>query len=647
MLVQLEIEYSDGTRNSVVSDESWRSAQSAIQFSEIYNGETYDARLDWKDWAETSFDDSSWEKAAVALSPAVPLVAQNFEPIRVEKTLEPKTITNPKQGVYIFDFSQNMVGWVRLLVSGSKGTKVRLRFGEVLKPNGELYTENLRSAAATDTYILRGAGDEVFEPHFTFHGFRYVELTGFPGVPSKTALQGIVFHTDTPFAMKFKTGNPVINQLWSNILWGQRGNFLSVPTDCPQRDERLGWMGDAQVFWRTAAFNTNLAAFSRKFAADMRDAQSAAGAYSDVSPRTGPTGDSTAGWADAGIIIPWTAYTQYRDVRLIEENWDAMDKWMNYLASANPNYLWLHGRGKDYGDWVAIGSETSKDLIATAYWAYDASLMHRMALAIGKRADAERYQILFGKIQAAFNIAYVKSDATVGTGSQTSYVLALHMQLLQEAQRATAAEKLVADIKAHDWHLTTGFLGTPYLLLELSATGHSDVAYKLLFQNTFPSWSYMIEHGATTMWERWNSDQMMDHRDMNSFNHYAYGSVAEWLYRYVAGIDFDTTDPGFHRIILHPQFDAKLGSIEASYDSQSGTIVSNWKITGENTAWKLVIPPNTTALIHFPKSAGTKILEGGKDVRESSGLELTKEEDSEFLYTAQSGTYSFLISAAK
>jgi alpha-L-rhamnosidase len=273
-------------------------------------------------------------------------------------------------------------------------------------------------------------------------------------------------------------------------------------------------------------------------------------------------------------------------------------------------------------------------------------LMRRMALATGKKAEAEYYQNLFDKIQIAFNKAYVKADGTIGTGSQTSYILALHMQLLPENQRAAATEKLVADIKAHDWHLTTGFLGTPYLLLELSSNGRSDVAYKLLFQNTFPSWAYMIEHGATTMWERWNSDQMMDHPDMNSFNHYAYGSLAEWLYRYAAGIDFDPDDPGFHHIILHPQFDRKLGSVEASYDSQSGTIVSNWKVNAGDTTWSVVIPPNTTARLHFPKNASAEIFESGKNVRENAALKLAAESEREFLYDAGAGSYSFSIKPA-
>lgn len=643
LLLQLEIEYADGTRYLILSDKSWRAAFSPILFSEIYNGESYDGTLELSGWDQASFSDANWEEVGVTSAPAAPLVAQEFPPIRITQILAAKAVTNPKPGVYIFDLGQNMAGRERLHVTGPKGTRVRLRFGEVLKANGELYTENLRTAEATDTYILNGTGSETFEPHFTFHGFRYIELTGFPGVPSSNAVEGVVFHTDTPFTMKFATGDPIVNQLEGNILWGQRGNFLSVPTDCPQRDERMGWMGDAQVFWRTAAFNTQLATFSHKFAADMRDAQSPAGAFSDVSPRVGPTSDSAPGWADAGVIIPWTAYTQYRDARILEENWGAMEQWMRHVESANPNYLWLHDRGNDYGDWLAVGSETPKDMIATAYWAYDASLMRQMALALGRKSDAERYRILFDSIFAAFNKAYVKPDGTVGTGSQTSYVLALHMQLLPEKMRVAAADKLVEDIQSHNGHLTTGFLGTPYLLLALSASGHSDVAYQLLQQNTFPSWRYMIEHGATTMWERWNSDQMLDDPGMNSFNHYAYGAVAEWLYRYVAGIDLDVNDPGFHRILLHPQFDSRIGHVEATYDSPYGPITSEWKASGEMVSWRAVVPPNTTALLYFPRKVATKLSEGGNALQKNKWITFVRNEGENSIYKASSGSYSFTI----
>jgi alpha-L-rhamnosidase len=643
LLLQLEVEYADGSRDTVLSDESWKAKSSPIVGSEIYNGENYDARLEESGWDQPSFSDSRWGAVIAAPQPQAPLVGQDFQPIRVNEVLKPKTVTNPTPGTYIFDLGQNMVGWARLHVSGKAGTKVRIRFGEVLKPNGELYTENLRTAEATDTYILRGKGSETFEPHFTFHGFRYVELTGYPGTPSADAIEGIVFYTAAPFTIQFSTANPTVNQLWSNILWGQRGNFLSVPTDCPQRDERLGWMGDAEVFWRTASFDANLTAFSRKFTTDIRDAQSPAGAFGDVSPRVGPTGESVAGWADAGVIIPWSAYLQFRDTRILEDNWAAMEKWMEHIAGSNPNYLWLKERGNDYGDWLAIGSTTSKDLIATAFWAYDASLMMRMAQALDRPDDEQKYRDLFEKIRTAFNQEYVTPDGTVGTGSQTSYVLALHMNLLSQKDRALAVEKLVADIRAHDWHLTTGFLGTPYLMIELSNSGHSDVAYRLLLQNTYPSWGYMIEHGATTMWERWNGDQMMGDPSMNSYNHYAYGAVAEWLYRYAAGIDESAEDPGFHRILLHPQFDASLGQAKATYDSPYGPITSNWKVDGKSIKWDVVIPPNASGLIYFPGGVATRIVEGDKDIRHSAGISFVLGDSRNTIYEAGAGSYTFTI----
>ena len=643
LLVQLEVEYSDGSRDSVVSDESWTSARSAILMSEIYSGEDYDARREAPGWDTAGFKDGGWGKVVSAAAPEAPLVAEDFPPIREKQTLKPKTMTNPKPGVYVFDLGQNMVGWARLHVSGKPGTKVQMRFAEVLQNNGELYTDNLRTAAVTDTYTLRGKGAEVFEPHFTFHGFRYIELTGYPGTPAQDAVEGVVFHTDSPFTIQFKTGNSIVNQLASNILWGQRGNFLSVPTDCPQRDERLGWMGDAEVFWRTAAFNADLASFSHKFAADMRDAQRPSGGYTDVSPYLGNVSDSVAGWGDAGVIIPWAAYLQYRDTRMLEENWGAMEKWMAHLEGANPNHLWLKERGNDYGDWLAIGSETSKDMIATAYWAYDASLMVRIAEALGRADDAEKYREVFDKVRAAFNKEYVKPDGTVGTGSQTSDVLALHMNLLPAGLRATVAEKLVADIKAHNGHLTTGFLGTPYLMLELSNSGHSDVAYSLLFNKTYPSWGYMIEHGATTMWERWNGDQMMGDPSMNSYNHYAYGAVAEWLYRYAAGIDEDAEDPGFHRIVMHPQFNRDLGEASATYESGYGPIRSAWKAGGGTVSWDVEVPANTTALLYFPGDATAKITEGGKDVRQADGVSFVLRDPRKAVYAVGAGKYSFVI----
>lgn len=636
LLAQLVIEYTDGSQQVVSTGQTWKAAKSPILSSDIYNGEDYDATRAVQGWDESSFSASKWSNATVEPTPPAKLEAQDFQPIRVEQVLTAKSVKNAKPGVYVFDMGQNMVGWERLHVKGPRGTKVTMCFGEVLDANGHFYQANMRTAKETDTYVLSGRGEETFEPHFTYHGFRYVEVTGYPGVPSKDAIEGVVFHTDAPLTSQFHTGNAMVNQLWSNILWGQRGNFMSVPTDCPQRDERLGWMGDAEVFWRTASYNMNLDAFSHRFTQDIRVAQSPQGAYWDISPRVGTTASGgNPGWGDAGVIIPYTTYLQYGDVSIIQSNWGAMTKWMDYIKSKNPSYVWRIQA--TYGDWLAIGSKTPNDLIATAYWAYDATLMARMADALHKPEEAARYRQLFSKVKDAFDSTFVKSDGTVGSGSQTSYVLALHMDLLPDSLRAAAADKLAADIKAHNWHLTTGFLGTPYIMLELSKSGHSDVAYKLLFQKTYPSWGYMIEHGATTMWERWNGNQMLGDPGMNSFNHYSYGAVGEWLYRYVAGIDDDYSNPGFHHILLNPQFDASLGQASSTYDSTYGPISSAWKYSGNTIAWKITIPANTTASLYLPEGDKGKLLESGKPVS------FQKQKGTGVIYTVPAGTYSFTM----
>jgi alpha-L-rhamnosidase len=640
---QMDVEYTDGTHELVVTDPSWKTSPSAVMTSDIYNGENFDARKEQLGWDQVKFDPKvAWRQATVSDAPPAHVVAQNYQPIAVEEQLSAIAVTNPSPGVYIFDMGQNMVGTERLRVTGSRGTTIRLRFGEVLQPNGQLYLENMRTAAATDTYTLRGGGEEVFVPHFTYHGYRYVEVTDYPGKPAQDAVSGIVFHTDAPFTIKFSSGSPTVNKLWSNILWGQRGNFESIPTDCPQRDERLGWMGDAQVFWRTASYNMNLAAFSGKFASDMRIAQSAKGNFSDVSPRVGTAiGEGSPGWSDAGIIIPYIVSQQYGDTRILEDSWGSMERYLDLLLKENPDYI---NRRVAYGDWLAIGSTTPQDLIATAYWAYDAQLMSRMAKAINRPEDVRRYDELFEKIKAAFVQRFVKPDGSVGSNSQTSYVLALHVGLLPKEQQTVVADRLVADLQAHQWHLTTGFLGTPYIMNVLSSTGHSDVAYKLLLTDTFPSWGYMVQHGATTMWERWNSDQMLGDPNMNSFNHYAYGAVGEWLYRYVAGIDLAPEDRAFHHFELHPQFSRALGQGGATYDSAYGPITSAWKYVNGAVEWTATIPANTTATLTLPAAQRSRVLLNGRTLSSRpAGLKPLQSDDHAQRFEAQSGTYRFTI----
>ncbi|MDQ2833973.1 MAG: glycoside hydrolase family 78 protein [Acidobacteriota bacterium] len=647
LLAQLNVEYTDGSHDVVKTDPGWTTSTSAIRTSDLYNGENYDARDEQPGWDKPAFQPASaWAAATASDAPPAQILAQNFQPIEVEQQLPAKALTNPSPGVYLFDLGQNMVGTERLRVSGTRGATIRLRFGEVLQPDGQLYHQNMRSADETDTYTLAGGREEIFIPHFTYHGFRYVELTGYPGKPALDAITGIVFHTAAPFTIHFDSGSPTINKLWSNILWGQRGNFESIPTDCPQRDERLGWMGDAQVFWRTASYNMDLGAFSEKFAADMRVAQSSKGNFADVTPRIGTAvGDGSPGWADAGVIIPYTAWRQFGDTRILTQSWDSMERYLALLLEENPSYI---SHRTAYGDWLAIGSTTPQDLIATAYWAYDTHLMSAMAQALDRPEDARRYEALFAKIKAAFQQRFVKPDGSVGSNSQTSYVLALHMNLLPEAQRLTVADRLVADIEAHQGHLTTGFLGTPYIMSVLSSTGHSDAAYKLLLTDTYPSWAYMVQHGATTMWERWNGNQMLNDPSMNSFNHYAYGSVAEWLYRFAAGVDLgpDPNDPNaqaFHHFVLHPQFSPSLGRASASYDSPYGTIRSSWTYTHNAFEWQATIPANTSATLSLPPST---LLNGHPITSRTSGLTPVPSTSPATQFEAAPGTYRFTVPAA-
>ena len=606
LTAQLEIEDDGGHRQTIVTDESWTTSASPILRSEIYAGETYDARLEQPGWDRPGFRGDGWTPAVISGPPAGVVSSQMSPTIQVTETLHPKSSASPAEGVSIFDMGQNMVGWVALKATGPAGTKIRLRFAEILKPDGNIYRDNLRGADATDTFILRGAGEEILEPHFTYHGFRYVEVTGYPGTPALDAISGQVFHTANEFTGKFTTSNAMVNQLWLNTLWGQRGNLESVPTDCPQRDERLGWMGDAQIFWRTASYNMDMRAFTHKWMRDVVEAQSAEGGFSDVSPRVMDLRDGAPAWGDAGVIVPWTTWRHYGDTRIIEENWDAMQRWMSYIQAENPDFIRNKRRNNDFGDWVPAESTTPKDLIATAYWAYDASLMSQMASAIGKDAEAQRYADLFDGVRKAFEKQFIRENGETGNGSQTCYALALHMNLVPDALKPNLMDRLLHDLEARDWHLSTGFLGTPYLLAVLVNNGRADVAYRLLLNETYPSWGYMIAKGATTIWERWNGDR--GDPGMNSFNHYAFGSVVEWLYRYAAGIDTAPDSPGFRNIVIHPRPDEHFTHVRAEYDSVYGKIVSEW--TRAPFLLKVTIPANTTATVYLPSGQTQKIGSG-------------------------------------
>lgn len=660
---QLRIEHTDGSVEWVATDATWQASTTNILRAEIYDGESQDARLKQPGWDTGAFAAGQWKGVKIIEPKPMEIEAQDFPSIRVERTLAARNVTEPKPGVWVYDFGQNFAGVERLRVAGKAGTDVQLRFAEIVNVDGTIYTDNLRTAKATDHFILDGKGVDEFTPQFTYHGYRYVELTGVATAPGKDAVAGIVFHTDAPLTAKLETGSTMIDKLWSNILWGQKSNFESVPTDCPQRDERLGWMADAQVFWRAASYNMDLATFSRKFAGDMRGTQSGTPYYGIYSPGTATESSSSgAGWSDAGVIIPWTSWLQSGDTSVIEQNWAAMTKYLDAIDAANPDALWKKESGIPFGDWLSPEGRTNQVLVATAYWAYDVTLMRDMALATGRTTDAEKYAHLFEKIRTAFGKQFVRDDGfvagvdlgpsafgertkTSSTGkgdTQTGYVLALHMNLLPDALRAAAAQKLADKIEASHGLLSTGFLGTPYLLEELTGTGHAKLAYKLLLNTEYPSWGYLVGHGATTMWERWNGDQMKNDPSMNSYNHYAYGAVADWIYRYAAGVDATPLDAGFHTVALHPVFDARMGWVRLDYASAYGTIHSDWKVNGATAEWHVTIPANTTGWLNLNAAEAAKYKLDGVELPASKlAKPVTRNGESGFELGA--GSYTFAV----
>ena len=622
MLAKLWVGYTDGSHDEIVTDENWKAAASAIRHSEIYAGEVYDARLDENGWDKPGFDDARWSPAAVGEAPKAALSGPVTEPVRIVDSVKPKSVSQAPSGNYIFDMGQNMVGWVRLKARGPAGTRLQLRFAEQLTREGELQPASARNANATDVYVLSGRGEETYSPHFTYHGFRYVEVRGYPGgPPALDAIVGEVISSASRITGKITTSSELVNRMFELATWGQRGNFVSVPTDCPQRDERLGYTGDAQVFWRTGAYNADIAAFTRHFLRNITDEQLPSGAFTNTAPGVPQRNlrEGSPGWADAGIIIPWTAWTQYGDKGVIDANWEAMKRFMDYVLALNPVYIREKG-GSQLGDWLNVSAPTPVALIATGIWAIDARMMSEMATATGREGESAGYRELGVKIRNAFQKAYIKEDGTIGNGSQASYVFAFAAQMVPDHLKAAALGNLVKDIENHNWHLTTGFLSSPYLLSVLTENGRADVAYRLLLNETYPSWGYMIRQGATTWWERWNSDSSAD--AMNSYNHYAFGSVVAWLYRNVAGIDVAPDGAGFRRIVIRPLPDARLTHARGEYDSVYGKIVTDWSMeASQRFVLNVVIPANTRATIYLPEMPHSGVIVNGRegDIKNKEG----------------------------
>ena len=601
LLAQLDLTLADGTHQTIVTDPSWRTAAAPITFSEIYGGESYDARLARPGWAAPGFNAGQWQAADSAAPPdhGMAITAQPDLSIRSAITLHPVGL-DPANAAHpaIYDMGQNMVGNLRIHVRGPRGKVVRLRYAERLNPDGSIYTANLRNADATDTYVLSGEGDETWTPAFTFHGFRYVEFSYLgaapPTPPTLATLEGLVYNSlPAQPTVRLTSSSATLNKMNELGAWGQRGNFVSIPTDCPQRDERLGWMGDAGVFWRTGAYNFDTDSFTHKFMLDVTDAQAADGAFTDISPNILPNVPGAPGWGDAGIFIPYAAWLQYGDTTLLERSWPAMERWMDFILTTNPDFIRKNAVGNNFGDWLAPDQNTPKTLIGTAYWALVAREMAEMATAIHRKADAERYQKLYDHIASAYLTAFVKGDGSVAGNTQTSYLATLFTGIAPSTLRAKMIDRLTADIEAHGNHLTTGFLGTPFLMFVLDENGRSDLAFKLLLSDTYPSWGYMVSKGATTWWERWNGDT--GDPSMNSYNHYAFGSVMAWVYRRAAGIDTDAAGAGFHHLTIQPHFDPALPQLHVEYDSAYGTIVSDWQQSRRQ--FTITLPPNTTATL--------------------------------------------------
>ncbi len=646
LLAQLTLTYQNGTREVIATDADWRIRTGPLLSSDLYNGEHYDARLELGGWAEPGFDAAGWEPVTVSEQPRRNLVAKRMPPVRAVAELKPVTLNEPQPGRYIFDLGQNIVGWARLRAQGEAGNKVTLRFAERLNPDGTLYTEALRTARATDTYIFKGQGEEVYEPRFTFHGFQYVEVTGLNTPPTLDTVTGVVLHTDLPQTGHFECSDPLVNQLQSNILWGQKGNFLEVPTDCPQRDERLGWTGDAQVFIRTACFNLDVAPFFTKWLIDLEDAQLEDGSVPHVVPNVVP-GSGAAAWADAIVICPWTIYQWYGDTRVLETHYTAMTRWLGYMETTSDALV----RPDDgFGDWLATNAKTPddaptpKDLIGTAYFAHCASLMTNIAAVLGRESDRKHFEALTKNVTAAFNQAFVTESGRVVGHTQTGYLLALAFDLLPEDKRETALDYLVGDLEKRGWHLTTGFVGTPLLAPTLSRFGRTDAAYKLLMQTSYPSWLFPVTQGATTMWERWDGwTEVRGFQDpgMNSFNHYAYGAVGEWLYATVAGLGFD--QPGYQHIRIRPQPGGGLTAARAELETIHGPVVSDWHLENEVFTLRLEIPVNTAATVIISASSVQAVTESTKPLSETAGVESVEGENEQVTLELGSGSYTFRV----
>jgi alpha-L-rhamnosidase len=655
LFLQLNIEYIDGTSEITVSNDSWRASLGPVRMSELYHGETYDANLELSGWSMSTYQDDNWFPVTVLDHSKDILVMQENEPSRITQRLKPITVIETPTGETVLDFGQNMVGKVHMRLELPIGTRLQLLHAEVLDQEGNFYIGNLRHAKQTVTYVCKGGGEEQYEPHFSFQGFRYVKVVGWPKDVAFDAecFTGHVIHTDMAASGTFECSHPMLNKLQQNIVWGQRGNFLDVPTDCPQRDERLGWTGDAQVFIRTAAFNYDVALFFTKWLRDLKADQHENGGVPFVIPDVlEPNDHSSSAWGDAAVICPWTLYQVYSDKRILEQQYDSMKAWITYMRSQGENeYLW--NTGFHFGDWLGLDAKegsyvgaTPRDLIATCFYAYSTSLFVKAAEVLERSEDVAKYSELYERIVEAFTHEFLTPSGRLAAHTQTAHVLPLMFGLVKGSTRDRLAKTLAEYVTEQKNHLTTGFVGTPYLCHVLSENGFHDLAVKLVQQEDYPSWLYSIHKGATTIWEHWDGikpDGSFWSDNMNSYNHYAYGSIGDWLYRVVAGLDSDDQQPGYKRIHFRPRPDSDLEYAKASLHSSYGKIRSEWKKEADGrVVYEFQLPPNTTGLATLRGATLAMATVNDQAAKTASGVLSAAESDGELRLELGSGTYSII-----
>ena len=650
LLLQMDIFYRNGSTAHIVSDGRWKATDAGpVRANNEYDGEDYDARREMPGWDRPGFADAAWSRADTLPAPGGVLSAQTMFPIRVVQTLRPVAITHPAPGVVIFDMGQNMAGWCRLAVSGPAGTQITLRHAERLRADGGLYTDNLRSATQTDHYTLRGGGPEVYQPRFTIHGFRYVEVRGFPGTPTRDTLRGEVVRDAVPSAGDFVCSNPLVNRIYHNIRWGVADNYRSIPTDCPQRDERQGWMGDRSAESRGESYLFDVDDFYAKWSQDMADAQRADGAIPDVCPAYWTLYNDSVTWPSSAVLIPAMLYEQYGDVHALARQYPAMQRWMVHMRG----YLSGGLMPRDtYGDWCAPPNSltqihssdpalaTDGTLLGTAYYEYCLRLMARCATVLGKPDDARRDLALAGTMTTAFNARFLSAAGIYGNGSATSSILPLALGLTPTERQAPVTDALVRSIDARGGHVNNGLVGGQWLMRALTAGGHADLAYHLLTQTTYPSWGYMVQHGATTIWELWNGDTADP--AMNSGNHVMLvGDLITWLYEDLAGIASDSALPGFRHVVMRPHPVGDLRSVSAMHASPYGIIRSAWRRSGRRFTWQITIPANTTATVCVPAARPLDVQEGGRPAQNSLGVTFLHAGPGAVVYRIGSGQYRF------